>query len=151
MRYALLIFFGALLPSCVGTTTRDETIIFPCHYVGWVNLIYEVPGKSWARKTESTDLYVLSGDLTNCGVPIAFTRGAYRTKLYYKCARALVEIPDFVDANSHVSRSYVRLMTINGTERTVQSFYLSATPLARSLPDDALPPNPIDPIPFSNL
>lgn len=93
---------------------------------------------------------MLAGDLTHCGVPLAFAPGAYRVKLFYDCKGALLKIPDFVDANSHVSRSYVRVMTVNGQERTVQSFYLSATPLARSLLDNALPYNSMDPEHISN-
>jgi hypothetical protein len=150
MRRVLLLFFGAWLPCCTGPATREQTIVFPCHYVGWVNLIYDMHGESQAQRTELADRYILSGDLTKCGVPLAFAPGAYREKLFYGCNGALLEIPSFIDANAHVSRSYTRVMTINGRERTVQSFYLSATPLARELPDNALPSNPIDPIPFLN-
>ncbi|MET4074297.1 hypothetical protein [Hymenobacter sp. UYCo722] len=150
MRRVLLLLFGAWLPSCAGSATREKTIVFPCHYVGWVNLIYELPGESRAERTAATDRYELAGDLTRCGVPLSFAPGAYRVKLLYNCQGALVEIPSFVDENAHVSRSYVREMTVNGHEKTVQSFYLSATPLARSLPDDALPPNPMEPMPFSS-
>ena len=150
MRRALFLFLVACLPSCTRPAVRDKVLVFPCRYVGWVNLIYDSPGESSAQQTASLDRYVLAGDLTHCGVPLTFAVGAYRVRLFYNCQGRLLEIPNFVDANAHVSRSYVRTMTVDGHVKTVQSFYLSALPLARSLPDDALPPNPMDSIPFSN-
>jgi len=139
----LLLALGALLSSC-GNDERETTIVFPCGYVGWVNLIYELPGNSLAQRTASTDLLVLSGDLTRCGVPIPFTSGGHETKLFYLCDHGLRAIPDFVQPNAHVSRSYFRTIPFEGTARTVESFYVSAAPLAEDLPDDALPPNWVD-------
>ena len=139
----LLLALGALLSSC-GTGDRETTIVLPCGYVGWVNLIYELPGNSLAQRTASADLLVLAGDLTRCGVPIPFTSGFYETKLFYFCGHGLRAIPGFVQPDAHVSRSYFRTIPFGGTARTVQSFYVSANPLARDLPDDALPSNWVD-------
>lgn len=135
----------ALVPFLASACTQEmaEEYYLPCHYTGWVNIIYGPTGPSRVVTTDRQRVFILTGNLPYCYVNVEPRKSNYTTAYYRYCDTGITGPQSPLRDKTYVLDMYYSFVTIHGKKYSVDSFFVSDKPLGKGVSRDTLPPNPL--------